>query len=468
MKLLRGSLVAALLCVGLWGLGAWLRPDLALRVATGVTAHDLCVESFVSGLDPQQAFSESLAPRPWFRWVAPLMRYDVDREDREVRATIAGAFASRAAFLGATGCMLVKDRDARVSADAASTRAAAPVPSEGAVIAARSPILESALADAFAEDDPHAPRHTKAVVIMRKGRLIGERYAPGYGPDTPLLGFSMSKSVTNALVGVLVREGRLNVDAMPAWAVGEKAGITVEQLLRMTSGLALDEMGSGFDPSNRMLYVHGDDMAGLARQARVLAPPGRRWSYSSASTQLAAREIRDAVGGDAEAVQRFVHKRLFGPAGMRHATMEMDGSGTPVGGHYVLASARDWARFGELYRRDGLTAAGQRLLPEGWVDWSTTPTLGTAYGAGWWTNRRAGSGMRAMPDVPADAFYALGNLGQYVVVVPSEQLVVVRLGRAHTGRYDIAGINRLVAATIDSLRSRPPSRAARVRLAARR
>lgn len=467
MKLLRGSLVAALLCVGIWGLGAWLRPDLALRVATGVTAHDICSDTFVGGLDPQEAFGESLAPRPGFRWVAPLTRYEVDRERHEVRATIGGAFASRAAYLGATGCMLVEDHDARVPAAGVSARSAAPGPSEGAAITARSPILQSALAEAFAENDPHAARHTKAVVVMRKGRVIGERYASGYGPDTPLLGFSMSKSVTNALVGVLVREGRLNVDTRPAWAVGERAGIKLEQLMRMTSGLDLDEVGSGFDPSNRMLYVHGQDMAAFARQARVLAPPGRRWGYSSASTQLAAREVRDAVGGNADAVQRFAHERLFGPVGMRHATMEMDESGTPVGGHYVLASARDWARFGELYRRDGLTAKGQRLLPEGWVDWSTTPTLGTPYGAGWWINRRAGSGRRPMPDVPADAFYALGNLGQYVVVVPSEQLVVVRLGRTHTERYDIVGINRLVAAAIESLRPRLPPQAG-VRLAATR
>ncbi|MDM0077514.1 serine hydrolase [Variovorax sp. J2P1-59] len=450
MKRLRWPLLAALVCVGLWYC-VWLRPDLALRVAIGVAAHDICSETFVSGLDPQQTFIESLAPRPGFRLVAPLLRYSVDRERGEVRATIAGVFESRAVHAGATGCMLVEDRDVRLLASG-SIPAAAPALSEGAVIAARSPVLQAALAEAFVENDPRAARHTKAVVVMHKGRVIGERYAPGYGPDTPLLGFSMSKSVTNALVGVLVQQGRLDVGATPAWAVEERDGVTLEQLMRMTSGLDLDEVGSGFDPSNRMLYVHGEDMAAFARRARVLAPPGQRWFYSSASTQLAAREVRDAVGGNAEAVQRFVHEGLFGLVGMRHATMEMDVSGTPIGGHYVLASARDWARFGELFRRDGVTATGRRLLPEGWVDWSTTPTLGTSYGAGWWINRGAGPGRRPMPDVPADAFYALGNLGQYVVVVPSEQLVVVRLGRAHTGRYDIAGTNRLVGAAIDSLR----------------
>jgi CubicO group peptidase (beta-lactamase class C family) len=453
MKFFHRSLVVALFLVGLWGLGAWLRPDLALRVATGVTAHDICSDTFVSGLDPQQAFGESLAPRPGLRWVAPWLRYKVDRERGEVRATLAGSFASRAAYVGAAGCMLVGRRQADELASGASTSRGAPALSEGAVITARSSILQAALAAAFVEDDPHAARHTKAVVVMHKGRVIGERYAPGYGPDTALLGFSMSKSVTNALVGVLVRDGRLSVDATPRWAFGERAGITLEQLMRMTSGLNLDESLGGFDPSNRMLYAQGDDMAAFARQARMLAPPGQRWGYSSASTQLAAREVRDAVGGSAEAVQRFAHEHLFAPLGMRHATMEMDASGTPVGGHYVLASARDWARFGELYRRDGLTAKGVRLLPEGWVDWSTTPTLGTPYGAGWWINRRVGTPSRPMPDVPSDAFYALGNLGQYVVVVPSERLVVVRLGRAHTERYDISAVNRLVAATIESLHS---------------
>ncbi len=206
-----------------------------------------------------------------------------------------------------------------------------------------------------------------------------------------------------------------------------------------------------------MLYIHTHDMAAYARKAKALAEPGRRWAYSSASVHLAAREARDALGGGTHALQRFAQERLFGPLGMQQVTMETDETGTPIGAHYILATARDWARLGLLYLNGGMTMNGERLLPENWVRWSTQPTLNTDYGAGWWLNRRGPGApgpthdMPLMPDVPADAFYALGNLGQYVVVVPSKKLVVVRLGRAHTPDFDLDRMNRLLARIITAL-----------------
>lgn len=434
---------------------AWLRPDLAARAATGTTAHDLCSETFVSGLDPDQVFAENIRPRPGFNLIALMLRYDVDREQGEVRASLAGGFASRAVYRGRTGCALVTHPGAHgIRPAAPSLLRASAVPL--LLSADTPPALQAAVDDAFAENVPDAPRHTKAVLVLHRGRVLAERYASGYGPTTPVLGFSMSKSVTSALVGILVRDGKLRPDTPVPLAGNAPGGITLEHLLRMTSGLDLDETGSGFDPSNHVLYVHVDDMAAHAARAKVLAPPGQLWGYSTASTHLAARQVRDAAGG-AEAVQRFAQERLFGPLGMQHVTMEADETGTPIGGHYMLASASDWARFGALYLNDGVAPDGQRLLPEDWVRWSTRPTLGTNYGAGWWLNRHgpgpAGPGfnMPLMPDVPADAFYALGNLGQYIVVVPSHSLVVVRLGRAHTKYVDVAGMNRLLASVIAAL-----------------
>ncbi|HEX6704632.1 MAG TPA: serine hydrolase [Albitalea sp.] len=430
---------------------AWLRPDLAARTATGTTAHDLCSETFVSGLDPNQAFAENIRPRPGFSLIASMVRYEVDREQGEVRASFAGGFASRAVYRGPEGCALVKQPGTRGRRP--PERSAAP---SGASTPAASPALQAAVDEAFAENVRGAQRATKAVLVLHRGRVVAERYAPGYGPATPVLGFSMSKSVTSALVGILVRDGRLRLD-MPIQLEGDgHTGVTLENLLRMTSGLDLDETGSGFDPSNHVLYVHTDDMAAFAAKAKALAPAGQRFGYSTASTHLAARLVRDAAGG-AEAVQRFAHERLFGPLGMQHVTMETDETGTPIGGHYILASAPDWARFGALYLNNGMTASGRRLLPEDWVRWSTTPTLSTNYGGGWWLNRRgpgptvSGYNMPLMPDVPPDAFYALGNLGQYLVVIPSRELVVVRLGRAHTHDVDVDGMNRLLAATLAAL-----------------
>ncbi len=437
------------------------RPDRALRTATGTVAHELCSETFVSQLDPEQVFAESLAPRPGFRWIAWAVNYQVDPMRREARASLLGVLPSRAVFRDGVGCVLVHGDERVATAKLGGAVRAAPLlPAIAGPIAveATNPRLKDALDAAFRETQhpPHA--HTKAIVIVHNGRVIAERYAEGYGVNTPILGFSMTKSVVNALVGVLVRERKLAVDApapVAAWS-GEpdpRRAITIEQLMRMDSGLALDETGSGFDPSNQMFYDE-PDMAGYAQRAPLVAAPGTRWSYSSASTQLLARVVRDRVGGTADAVQRFAFRELFDVLGMRSVTFEMDATGTPVGAHYMLASARDWGRFGSLYLDDGV-AGGRRVLPEGWVKFSTTPTLGTAYGAGWWTNRGDNSAARdrVRAGLPGDAFFAFGNLGQRIAVIPSERLVIVRMARSHLPNGGTREFEALVVEAVGSLRA---------------
>ena len=439
------------------------RPDRALRTATGTAAHDLCSETFVSQLDPEQVFAESLAPRPGFRWIAWAVNHHVDPTRREVRASLLGALPSRAVFRDGVGCVLVHG-DERIAT--ATLRAAVPVapllPAIAGPVAveAANPRLKAAIDAAFLEMQHPPYANTKAVVIVHNGRVIAERYAEGYGINTPILGFSMTKSVMNALVGILVRERRLAVEAsapVAAWSgsADPRRDITVEQLLRMISGLALDETGSGFDPSNQMYYDE-PDMAGYAQRAELVALPGTRWSYSSASTHLLARIVRDRVGGTADAVQRFAFRELFDLLGMRSVTLEMDATGTPIGAHYMLASARDWARFGSLYVDDGVVG-GRRILPEGWVKFSTTPTLETAYGAGWWTNRGSDPSAlhRIKAGIPADAYFAFGNLGQRIAIIPSERLVVVRMAQSHLPLGNMAGFEALVVRTIGSLHSTP-------------
>jgi CubicO group peptidase (beta-lactamase class C family) len=404
-------------------------------------------------------FAESLKPRPGFRWIAGAVNYRVDRERREVHASLAGLLGSRAVYRDRLGCVLVHGDEVIAGVPVAAfahAEALLPEIAGPGVVEPGTPALKAALDDAFVETTGAPQRWTKAVVVLHDGRVIAERYAPGYGVDTPILGFSMTKSVTNALVGILVRERRLKVEApapIDAWNGPDdlRHAITTERLMRMDSGLALDETGSGFDPSNQMFYDE-PDMAGYAQQAALIAAPGTRWSYSSASTHLVSRIVRDRVGGTAQAVQRFAFQELFDPLGMRSVTLEMDATGTPVGAHYMLASARDWARFGSLYLDDGVVG-GRRLLPEGWVRWSTTPTLGTAYGAGWWSNRGddEAAAHRRHAGVPADAFFAFGNLGQRIAVIPSERLVIVRMGRSHARHNDMPAFEQLVVASIASL-----------------
>ena len=174
---------------------------------------------------------------------------------------------------------------------------------------------------------------------------------------------------------------------------------------------------------------------GLRRERRrCKAAPGTAWNYTNGNTILLSKIIRDNTGGDAASVLAFARRELFDKLGMRHVTLEFDAVGTPIGSSHMLASARDWARFGLLYLNDGVVG-GERLLPPGWVDYSAAPTPGSeryGYAAGFWTNRGDGEGQRyrIARGIPADAFFAAVPTGQYIIVVPSQRLVVARASAA--------------------------------------
>jgi CubicO group peptidase (beta-lactamase class C family) len=457
-KLVAGALILAVpiaLC-------AVYRPDRAIRVATGSVAHNVCSKSFVSGLDPQTVFAET-TDRAGVRRLRWGLRYHLDRTAQTVDASLAGLFNNRAAFHDGFGCVLLRgpNEPYLLKSDLAALKLpkSPPLLAEIAgptLVEPSDPALKAALDHAF--EEPAAPpfRRTKAVVVVHNGTVIAERYADGIGIDTPLLGFSMTKSVVNALIGILTQQG-LVTPSMPApipeWraATDPRHEIEVEHLMRMTSGLALDETNSGFDPSSQMLYLH-NDMAGFAVQAAIIAPPGTRWAYSSPTTLLLARIVRDAVGGP-EQTLAFAWRELFNPLGMRTVTLEFDGAGTLQGSTYMLASARDWARFGLLYLNDGVVG-GKRILHEDWVDFSAAATLDTDYGAGFWTNRSEHEDAkgRVRLGIPRDAFFASGDLGQRIVIMPSQHLVVVRLGDSVDPTGDIRGLGRLVKEVIEATR----------------
>ena len=265
--------------------------------------------------------------------------------------------------------------------------------------------------------------------------------------------------MVSALTGILVRQGKLALD-MPApvaaWqdSADPRHGITVDHLLRHTSGLAMGSslsasLASTVAPVNRMKYIE-PDMAGFAEAAALDTPPGTAWNYHDGNTVILSRLIRDAVGGDAAAVLRIARSELFDPLGMRKVTLEFDATGTPEGSSQMLAPARAWARFGQFYLDDGVVG-GKRVLPAGWVERSVTPTAGVwvGIGAGFWTNRGAsfGATFRRSRGWPADSFYASGTFGQYVVVLQSQRLVIVRFGISGD-RGDIEGVSRLVAEVI--------------------
>src|SRR5262249_46532603 len=263
------------------------RPDNAIRVATGSVSHTLCSEVFLAGQDPHQVFAEVMRPERGMGLIDWALRYEVDRARRRVRTTVAGIFESHAAHRAGMGCLL-----ARGSAPAEDVESAATVAHGDAAVARVDEIagpmpveppderLRVALDHAFAEPDPSPSRRTKAVVVVHDGRIVAERYAPGYGVDTPLLGHSMTKSVVNAFIGILVRQGVVAVKQpapVAAWqtAGDPRAAIDIDQLLGMVSGLPWDEYFGGWDPATRMWYRERD-MAAFAEKATQEAPPRPR------------------------------------------------------------------------------------------------------------------------------------------------------------------------------------------------
>ena len=295
--------------------------------------------------------------------------------------------------------------------------------------------------------DP-ALRETRALIVMQNGRIVAERYAAGYGPATRLIGWSMSKSVTSTLIGQLVGEGRLALDAavpVPAWhrdPGDPRARITLRQLLDMASGLRHDEPG---DPAvqdsdtNRGLFAdRSADAAAFAESQPLVAPPGTKFTYSSLTTvilaDIAVRTIAPQAHTAVErraAMRAYLKSHLVDPV-MPSLICEFDAAGTMIGGSFCHATARDWARFGQLYL-DGGVAGGRRVVPAAWVARVRTPSpTDPGYSTHFWLNR-ARPAAKSVPLFPArgpaDVFAAIGHLGQYVLVVPSKRLVVVRLGK---------------------------------------
>lgn len=443
---------------GLSALAVTFRPDRAIRVATGFIAHNICSKTFVSGLDPQTVFEET-TDRDGIRRLRWVLRTYVDRSRNIVDASAAGLFGTRAVFHEGFGCVVLHGpgQPYILKSDIAALRTPLTPPllpeiAGPAVVEPSDAGLKAALDHAFEEPASPPFRRTRAVVVVQDGKVIAERYADGIGVDTQLRGFSMTKSVVNALVGILTQQGLVTpsfLAPVAEWrgASDPRREIEVEHLMRMTTGLALDETNSGFDPSSQMVYLH-NDMAGFAVQAPLIAPPGTRWAYSSATTQILARIIRDAAGGPEQSL-KLAWRELFNPLGMRNVTLEFDGSGTLQGSSAMLASARDWARFGLLYLQDGVVG-GRRILHGDWVDLSAAATLDTDYGAGFWTNRSEhpnAKGRIAM-GIPRDAFFASGDLGQRIVILQSQRMVIVRLGDSVDPAGNIAGLGQLVREVI--------------------
>jgi CubicO group peptidase (beta-lactamase class C family) len=453
MKIKKSIKTAIILAAvaGVLTLGYSLRNvDKVLSVASAFYAKTLCSGVYLAKRKEHQVVFEdvladmSFGLRHWHREVYP------DRNLINITLTGFPPAERNALYRPGLGCTLVTNTSIEaLQAQVKDYSPPQPIPHSSALwpqgksVELSSPVdgvdgqkLKAAIDAAFSEPSGQVERRTRGVVVVHKGRIIAERYSEGFGPDAPQIGWSMGKSFLNALVGTLVKDGRLRLDLnrlLPQWqgAGDPRSAITVDNLLRMVSGLDFDAPHAQMmSDTRKMLFLKGDSAA-YAASEKLSSPVGSKWFYASGSTTLLASALRTALGGSQAQYFSYPHKALFGPLGMNSAVMEVDEEGTFLAPAFVYASARDWARFGLLYLNDGVWE-GKRILPEGWVKTSLTPTpqSGGQYGAHLWL--KIPNFLRpeypSAHHAPEDAFFMLGHDGQMVAIIPSRELVVVRLG----------------------------------------
>ena len=439
-KWLVGGVVVTLIAAAAWLV---VSPPELIRVANNYAAKIVCSSVFISGRDAGEVIAVDLkAPgHPIFKAIS------VDVEENAVRARLLGLFGTGTAVVrDGLGCASVPDGDV-ASAQGIGITVAAQAPLDDKVLwpqgEAVEPSQDPAITAALDDLSLTGPG-MRAVVVVRDGRIIGERYGKGFSRDTPLLGWSMTKTVTAAIIGTLVKSGDLSLDQaglFDAWKDDARKDITLAAMMEMSSGLAWNEGYGDVSDVTRMLYLN-NDMAGFASSKAHDPENGnpeddRLFNYSSGtSVMLANVWMRAVKGGDPLAYPRTA---LFDPLGMRSAVMEADASGTFVGSSYMYATARDWARLGLLLAQRGAWE-GRSILPSGYVDWMAGPASASMapwgkpeYGRHVWLHGPdAGTPKGEDPDkgfdLPADTFWALGHDGQSVAIVPSLGLVVVRMG----------------------------------------
>jgi len=317
-------------------------------------------------------------------------------------------------------------------------------PGQNHPVAAGTPFAKGALQmvgeGAFAQNYGEGTR-TTAVLVQRGGTLLGEAYAQDFGPAVPQRTWSVAKSIAATLVGAAQARGEVQVDTR-AGLGGRmqdhiRYGITIDDLLRMASGRYSDTPGNRTDP----LYFGGSSVGETATSWPVVHPPGSVYRYANNDTLMAVRAIKPGF-------EQHPPAALFEKLGMHHTVAETDWQGEYILSSQVWSTARDLAKLGQLYLDDGMLADGTRILPEGWVDYVSAPTGPQpdgpfGYGAGFWL-------LNQSDGVPADTFAAMGNRGQFIVIVPSMNVVIVRRGEDPTGsRFDIAAFTRDVLETLE-------------------
>ncbi len=410
-------------------------------VITAFRAKCLCSCVFLAHRSPQSVVEQELSEFP-----LSLGNDKINYEDSVVTSSLFGMAERQAVYRNGLGCSLANGIDWQTLRQTQLQVASIPATNQDTIAWPDGNLLSDSLPpfdqtklnetvrEAFLEPDAEKPRRTRAVVVVYKGQIVAEQYADGFSKDSRHAGWSMTKSVTNALVGILVRQGKLNVmEPAPVdeWKNDDRRNITLHHLLQMSSGLEWQEK---YDtPSNATTTLFAATNASEpAIQSKLIIQPGKEFIYSSGTSNIISRIIRNHI--DSNEYYKFPYNELFYKIGMLNTTIEPDPGGTFVGSSFCFGTARDWARFGLLYLHDGMWGS-ERILPEGWVAYSSTPAPAAdqrPYGAHFWLNSK-GDGIaenRIYPSAPSDLFWADGFDNQKVFIIPSLDLVIVKLSSA--------------------------------------
>jgi hypothetical protein len=412
----------------------------AFPLISGYGAKNLCSAIYLQHRDANEVIKDDLGEFP-----LSLGSFTVDKTDSSVTGSVWGFAKCKAIYRKGIGCTIIKDfTEEQVRAQSfllpppvAVNQDSMPWPLGDKMPDTISADINKALLQKAIDNAMHSTykkkaSETRGIVVVYKGAIVGEQYAPGFNKNTVQLGWSMSKSLVGALTGVLVKEGKLNVADLapvPEWKGTAKEQITIRQLLQQTTGLQFKEDYANPSEVTNMLFKKGD-MAAFTAALPLKDSPGTAFNYSSGNTNILSRIIRHTVGE--KLYPAFPYEALFHKINMYSMLLEPDASGTYIGSSYSYATARDFARFGLLYYNNGVWN-GEQILPANWVKETVQPSAADArkhYGYQFWLNGYEARVLsrRWYPDVPADMYFADGYGGQDIYIIPSKQLVVVRLG----------------------------------------
>lgn len=429
---------------------AWPR----VPIITAFAAKGMCSSVFLAGKSPERVAAEDLSFFP-----ISLAKCKIDYEEKSVTAKVFGLGKRKVVFREGLGAVIVLDKaeeelmadsfqipDPGYSQDTILWPLGDMIP-EGLPEGVDYEELNSILGNAIDSPDAEPTKKTLGVVVVYNNELIGENYLEGYDSWTKFHGWSMTKTVTGAMAGALVQEGKMDVSAqtgIPEWAGDARKNITMENILHMSSGLEWMENYFTISEATVML-MQSDDMFASIRGCKLEHEPGTYWNYSSGDANLLSGLLRMAIGDENEYLA-YAYTRLFHRIGMLNTVVETDASKLFVASSYSYGSTRDWARFGLLFLNEGIFE-GDTVLTQEWVEYMKTPAPASEgqYAGTFWLKESEVE--NALVDVPDDVFFADGFLGQRIYVIPSKKLVVVRMGYSLSG-FSVNDFLRDIIATL--------------------